>query len=69
MPLLLIFSPFRALKEANIKPQEIDCVCYTKGTCKYYIIGNLAFSELYPCYISIDRYKEYNTAMMFKAVI
>jgi len=21
----------RALKEANIKPQEIDCVCYTKG--------------------------------------
>ena len=22
---------FRSLKEANIKPQEIDCVCYTKG--------------------------------------
>ena len=22
---------FRSLKEANITPQEIDCVCYTKG--------------------------------------
>ena len=21
----------RALKEANITPQQIDCVCYTKG--------------------------------------
>ena len=29
----------RALDEANVKPEDIDCLCYTKGECTKTILA------------------------------